>query len=165
MQKRTFRYCRTHREDEKYMQEMCARGWAAVRLVEGFWTFEECTPGEYCYRMAYLRGKSREEAEILRRQWAEQGIELVSRYSFWAILRSRKEFQLYEGGEEKEICRKIYAPMPAGAAISWLLTALGIWLALRCSAWFWIAVVLIGLYAGMCTWLGAAYRRLLRTMA
>ena len=162
--KHTFRYCATHREDEAYMQAMCARGWAAVRLVEGFWTFAPCTPGRYCYRVGYLRGKTKEEVEALQAHWARQGVELVSRYSFWAIFRSTRPFSLYTPQEEREICQKIYAPMPAGAVISWLLTALGLYLTWRISLLFLLLTLPLALYGAMCTWLAHAYHRLLQTL-
>ena len=107
MAKHTFRYCSTHKEDEAYMEQMCARGWAAVRLVEGFWTFEACEPGQFCYRVCYLRGKTKDQVRQLTEDYAEKGIDLVSRSSFWAILRSLRPFTLYTGQEEKEICRQI----------------------------------------------------------
>ena len=67
------------------MARMCHEGWAAARLVEGFWTFEPCRPDQYVCRVCYLSGKSGAEVEALRRALAAQGIEFVSRYSFWAV--------------------------------------------------------------------------------
>ena len=58
---KTFNYTGNHKEDEVYMQKMCSKGHAAVRLVEGFWTFEPCKPNQYTYRMAYLRGMTDRE--------------------------------------------------------------------------------------------------------
>ena len=164
MMKRTFHYCATHREDEAYMQKMSAEGWAARSLVEGFWTFEPCQPGEYCYRICYLRGKSAREVEALKQEYATRGIRFVSRYSFWAIFRSREAFELYTPAQELEICRKIYAPMPIGAVLSWALFAAGVFLAGRYSPFFWIPTALIGLYGAMCTWLAVSYRKLLNRM-
>lgn len=42
---------------------MCQKGWAAIRLIEGIWTFEPCKPAQYIYRVAYLRTKTKEEVE------------------------------------------------------------------------------------------------------
>ena len=162
--KKTFQYCATHKEDEAYMQQMCEKGWAARSLVEGVWTFEPCKPGQFCYRVCYLRGKSKPEVETLIRQYADQGIEFVSRYSFWAIFRSTEPFTLYTPAEDREICRRIYAPMPIGAAVSWLLVIAGIWLAIRFSGLFWIPTALIAVYGSVCTWLAGSYRRLLRQL-
>ena len=164
MVKKTFKYCATHIEDEQYMQEMCHQGWAARKLTEGFWTFEPCKPDQYCYRICYLRGKTKEEVEALKKQYAAKGIQFVSRYSFWAIFRSTEEFQLYDGQEKLEICKKMYAPMPAGAVISLLLFCAGIWLSLVRSPLYWIPTVLIGLYGGICTWLAVSYRKLLKSL-
>ena len=162
MIKRTFRYCATHKEDEAYMEQMCARGWAALSLTEGFWTFESCPPHAYCYRICYLRGKSRDEIDEIKKQYASKGITFVSRYSFWAIFRSSQPFQLYTPEEDREICRKIYAPMPIGAAFSWLLFAVCLFLSLRFSLYFLIPSVLIGFYGSMCTWLALSYHKLLK---
>lgn len=158
---KTFNYCATHREDEAYMKKMCARGWAATGLVEGVWSFEPCKPNEYCYRVCYLRGKTKEETKALREELDARGIEFVSRYSFWAIFRSRAPFELYTRQEEQAICQKIYAPMPVGAVISWLLCGAGLLLSCKVSLWFLIFTVLIGIYGAMCTWLALSYRKLL----
>ena len=162
--KKTFKYCATHKADEQYMQEMCSQGWAATSLVEGFWTFEECTPNQYCYRICYLRGKSETEIDALKQHYAARGIEFVSQYSFWAIFRSTKTFELYTDAEEREICQKMYAPMPIGAAISWLLFLAGIVLAHLFSLYFLIPTVLIGFYGAICTWLAVSYHKLLKTL-
>ena len=163
--KHTFRYCSTHKADEAYMQQMCSRGWAAERLVEGFWTFRECEKGQYCFRVCYLRGKSKAEVEALKREYAARGIQFVSRYSFWAIFRSPEPFCLYSPRQELAICRQIYAPMPIGAGISWLLFLLGLLGSLFLSPWLWILTLAAGLYGAMCTWLGLSYRRLLRQLS
>ena len=162
--KKTFHYCGTHKEDEAYMQQMCAEGWAALSLTEGFWTFEECRPNEYCYRICYLRGKSKTEIEAIKQEYGKKGIAFVSRYSFWAIFRSKEPFELYTPEEDREICRKMYAPMPAGAAASWAVTAVGVFLALKVSPWFWILTALVGFYGTMCTWLAVSYHHLLRRL-
>ena len=164
MKKRTFHYCGTHRQDEAYMQQMCAQGWAATGLIEGFWTFEPCAPNAYCYRVCYLRGLKKSEIWQLQQDCARRGIEFVSRYSFWAIFRSPQPFSLYTKEEDRAICRKIYRPMPIGAAVSWLVCALGLFLSFRVSLYFLILSIPAGLYGAMCTWLGISYRRLLKTL-
>ena len=165
MSKKTFKYCATHKEDEAYMQEMCAQGWAAVRLVEGFWTFEACEPNQYFFRVCYLRGKKKPEIEALKKQYAAHGIQFVSQYSFWAIFRSTEPFALYSENKEREICKQIYTPMPIGAAISWLLVLAGVCLSLQVNALFWIPTVLVGLYGSMCTWLAVSYHKLLKQLS
>ena len=165
MVKRTFKYCATHKEDENYMQQMCCQGWAAVKLVEGFWTFQKCEPNAYCYRICYLRGRKKDEIEDLKKQYAANGIEFVFRYSFWAIFRSTEEFELYTESEEWEICKKIYSPMPTGTMISWMLFLLGIFLAHKFSICFLLPAVLIGIYGCMCTWLAVSYSKLLKELS
>lgn len=161
---RTFNYTMNHKADEAYMARMCREGWAATRLVEGFWTFEPCAPGQYVYRVCYLRGKSAAEVEELKRSLAARGIEFVSRYSFWAIFRSEHDFRLYEPEEERAVCEEILHPMRIGAPVSWLAFLAALVLTLRVSAWFAVPAVLLAVYATMCTALGISYTRLLRTM-
>ncbi len=113
-----FNYTLNHRADEAYVKKMCDQGWTTKSLVEGIWTFEPCKPGQYVYRVAYLRGKSKDEICVLKTSLEKEGIEYVSRYSFLAIFRSEYDFELYKGKEELKICEKIRRPMPYGAIIS-----------------------------------------------
>ncbi len=146
------------------MAKMCAHGWAATSLVEGVWTFEPCKPNQYVYRVCYLRGKSEKEVEVLKAKLAAEGIEYVSRYSFWAIFRSEHDFTLYEGEEELRICESIRRPMPFGAAISWILCAVSVFLAVKVSTWFAVLSLFLAVYALVCTCLAVSYGRLIRSL-
>lgn len=159
-----YKFLLDHKQDEAYMAKMCREGWAALRLVEGFWTFEPCQPGEYVYRVAYLRGKSPAEVEALKQQWAARDIEFVSRYFFWAILRSREEFRLYTPEEERALCKEIRAPMAAGAAVSAAVFGVSVWLAVQVSGWFWLLGALAAVYGLLCGSLATAYTKLLKEM-
>lgn len=159
-----FNYTLNHKEDENYMAKMCHEGWATVSLVEGLWMFEPCEPDQFVYRVCYLRGKSKEEIDAQKRELATQGIEFVSQYTFWAIFRSTKEFQLYKPEEEKEICRRMRRPMIPGAIVSWLVCLISIVLALKVSRWILIMTVLTGMYAVICTGLSISYTKLLKTL-
>mgnify|MGYP002710534875 CR=1 FL=1 len=155
-----FNYTMNHKADEDYMAKMCHEGWAATSLVEGVWTFEPCKPDQYTFRVCDLRGKSNAEVEELKRSLAAKGIEFVSRYSFWAIFRSTHDFALYTPQEERAIIEKIRRPMLAGSLLSWLAFLAALLLAIKVSAWFAVLCVLLAVYAGMCTCLGASYTRL-----
>ena len=161
---RTFNYTMNHKADEAYMASMCRKGWAATRLVEGFWSFEPCRPGQYTYRVGYLRGKSGAEVEQWKRTLAAQGIEFVSRYSFWAIFRSEREFQLYAPEEELALCEKIRRPMLPGSVLSWLACLAAVLLAVKVSVWFCVPAVLLAVYAGVCNCLGASYTGVIRAL-
>ena len=161
---RTFKYMGNHKEDEAYMQKMCGKGYAAIRLVEGLWTFEQCEPYQYTYRMAYFRGKSKDEIDHFIDECAINGIEFVSRYSFWAIFRSEKPFFLYTRQEELEICEKIYRPMPVGAVLSWLFFVLSVFLSLTVSRRFLILTVAVSIYGFVCTRCAVSYKRLLKQL-
>ncbi len=159
-----FNYSMNHKADEAYMEKMCREGWAATRLVEGVWSFEPCKPGQYTFRVCYLRGKSNDEIEKLKQDLAKRGIEFVSRYSFWAIFRSERDFRLYTPEEELTIIEKIRRPMLPGSVLSWIAFAAFLLLTIKISAWFCIPTVLIGIYAAVCTCLGISYGRLIKRM-
>ena len=161
MIKRTFKYCPTHKEDEKYMQEMCSKGWAAKRLVEGFWTFESCKPNQYVYRVFYARNINKKALEKIKSSFAQKGIEFVSQYSFWLLFRSTKPFEIYTEEQEIKICKRIYAPMPIGAVISWIFFGIGMYATYKFHILFIIPAILIVLYASMCTWLAISYHKLI----
>ena len=161
MIKHTFKYCATHKADEQYMQTMCHKGYAALRLVEGFWTFEKCEPDEYCYRICYLRGMKENEVIAYKAKLAKRDIEFVSRYSFWGICRSHQPFVLYDEQEDLAITKKIYAPMPFGAIVSWIICFVSLYLTFNFSHYFGVLCVLTGIYAAMCTWLAFSYHKLL----
>ena len=159
-----FNYTMNHKADEAYMAKMCHVGWAAVSLVEGVWTFEPCRPDQYTFRVCYLRGKSNAEVEELKRRLAAEGIEFVSRYSFWAIFRSEHDFVLYTPEEELAIIEKIRRPMLVGSVISWLAFLILLLLAIKVSAWFGILCGFVAVYAVMCVCLGTSYTRLLHRL-
>ncbi len=159
-----FNYTMNHKADEAYMAKMCREGWAATSLVEGVWTFAPCKPGQYTFRVCYLRGKSGAEIEELKRSLAEKGIEFVSRYSFWTIFRSEHDFRLYSPEEELRICETIRRPMLPGSVLSWLAFLGLLLLTLKVSRWFCILCVLAGIYAAICTALGISYTRLIRRL-
>jgi len=62
--------------------------------------------------------------------------------------------------KEKDLIRRILAPMVWGTWIGWILTALGIVLMLTVSRWFVIPVLLTGLYAAIATRLMRSYREI-----
>ena len=162
MMKKTFKYCATHKEDEEYMRMMCSKGWAAIQLIEGFWTFEKCEPNQYCYRIGYLRGKNKDEINSIIENYSKQGIEFVSRYSFWAIFRSTENFELYTKEEELELCQKIYSPMPIGALISCILCIIGLVCSYKINVSFILISIVTGTYGCICIWLAVSYHKLIQ---
>ncbi len=99
---------------------------------------------------------------MLKRALVADGIEFVSRYSFWAIFRSKHDFRLYTPEEELTISEAIRRTMRVGSVLSWGIFAALLVLAVRVSAWFGILTVLVGVYAAICTILGCSYAGLLR---
>ena len=162
MLKRTFKYCATHKEDERYMQDMCSKGWAAIRFIEGFWTFESCRPNQYFYRVFYARNIKKSKLSYIIKQYKKDGIEFVFRYSFWILFRSHQPFDLYTKEEELSIYKKIYAPMPVGAIVSFLMFLFGLHLSYTFNFLFFIPTVCIGIYGSICTWLAFSYHKLIK---
>lgn len=146
------------------METMCRAGWAAAGLVEGVWTFVPCRPGQYTFRVCCLRGMDRAEVEALKRRLAAEGIEFVSRYAFWAIFRSQRDFRLYTPTEELALCRVVRRLMLLGSVLSWLACFALLGLAARAGVWTWIPAVIFAVYGGMCTCLGVSYTGLIREM-
>ena len=105
-----------------------------------------------------------DEIEKLKKDLAKRGIEFVSRYSFWVIFRSERDFQLYTPEEELAIIEKIRRPMLSGSVLSWIGFTAFLLLAIKVSAWFCIPTVLIGIYAAVCTCLGISYGRLIKRL-
>lgn len=158
---KTFKYTWNHKQDEQYMAYMCSKGWAMTSVVEGLWTFEKCLPNAYCYRVYYVRGKSKEEFDALKQHLANKGIFFVFRYSFWAYFRSKTSFQLYTPEEEMMICKRMSAPMLPGAIISLCMCIVFIYLTYRFSSLFVIGVVLFGIYGLICARLVISYKTLI----
>ena len=159
-----FNYTGTHKDDEAYMQKMCHEGMAAVRLVEGFWTFERCIPDQYTYRMAYVRGMSKEEIEQFKQECSEKEIEFVSKYSFWMIFRSVHFFDLYTDAEELKICEKIYGLMPAGTVVSFLFFILLSVLSFKVTCLLVIPAGLTAVYSLVCARCTYCYGHLLEEL-
>lgn len=159
-----FNYCPNHKADEAYMANMCHKGFAAKSLVEGVWTFEPCEPDEYTFRVCYLRGKSDAEIEKLKSDLAAKQIEFVSRYSFWAIFRSKRDFRLYTEEQELEICRAIRRPMIFGSFLCPIYFGLLVLSAAKLCKWLFIPAAVFAAYGAMCIFLCTSYTRLIKKL-
>ena len=158
-----FKYCGTHIKDEEYMNKMSAQGYNAKSLTEGFWLFEKGQKSEYIYRIYYFRGMDKKTIDEKIAKLKEDNIEFVSRYSFWGIFRSKKDFKLYTDEEQLAVCKKIRKPMIIATIICPLLIVIFITLT-RISKIFALISFLIIIYYLVCLYLMIAYTKLINTL-
>lgn len=158
-----FNYCGTHIKDEEYMNYMSSKGYQVKSLVEGFWNFEKGKPNEYTYRIFYFRGMSKESIEK-KIQDLQKNIAFVHRYSFWAIFRSKKNFNLYKQNEQLKLCEKIRQPMLLAAIICSVLIIILILLTIKLSKLFLIPLILLTIYFLICLYLMIQYTKLINSL-
>lgn len=159
-----FKYCGTHIKDEEYMNRMSKLGYQAKSLVEGFWTFEKDNKIRYTYRVYYFRGMNKKAIANKIKDLEKMGIEFVSRYSFWGIFRSKKDFYLYTKEEQLKVCYKIRKPMLIAVIIGPFLIALFLSLGYLINKIFLALVVLMTVYYLVCLYLMIEYTKLIKSL-
>ena len=86
-----------------WLNKMAAEGWALTGFFAGFYRFEECEKGEYTYQVdlgEQLFSVSSEYRELME----ELGVEIVTLWGYWIILRKRTAdgpFELYTDVESQ----------------------------------------------------------------
>lgn len=86
-----------------WLNKMAADGWALTGFFAGFYRFEECEKGEYTYQVdlgEQLFSVSSEYRELME----ELGVEIVTLWGYWIILRKRTAdgpFELYTDVESQ----------------------------------------------------------------
>ena len=156
-----FKYCGTHIEDEKYMNEMSSLGWNTKSLIEGFWKFEKGKPNEYIYRIYYFRGLNNKEIHNKIEELKKEDIEFVHKYSFWGIFRAKKDFELYKEEEQLSLCNKIRKPMIIATIVCPLVIAICIILSIIISRIFIPITCLMVVYYSVCLYLMIEYTKLI----
>ena len=164
MEMMRFKYCGTHIKDEEYMNKMSQQGWQAKKLVEGFWTFEKDNTHSYTYRIYYFRGMGQEEVNHKIEELKKEGIEFVSRYSFWGIFRSQQDFQLYPKEEQLQLCHKIRKPMIIAVILCPIIFVLLFLLGNQVNHIFFVFSFLLVIYGFVCLYLMIAYTKLIRKL-
>lgn len=84
-------------KETTWINEMAAKGHALKGFFAGFYSFEECEPGEYVYQIDF-GSKMYSVSDDYREFMAENNIEIVCLWGYWIILRKRAsegEFVLY----------------------------------------------------------------------
>lgn len=80
-----------------WLNKMAAEGWAMKKFFAGFYTFEECEPGQYTYQVDFgehFCAVSDDYREFME----DTGAEIVQTWGFWIILRKLSadgSFELY----------------------------------------------------------------------
>ena len=159
-----FKYCGTHIKDEKYMNEMSAKGWNAKSLTEGFWTFEKGKESEYTYRIYYFRGMNKKDINSKIEKLKKEDIEFVYKYSFWGIFRAKRDFELYSKEEQLEVCEKIRKPMIIANIVCPFVIAIFIVFSIMISKVFVPITCLIVVYYFVCLYLMIEYTKLINSI-
>lgn len=84
-------------KEEKWLNEMAAKGLALVATGFCRYEFEECAPGEYKVCLGFLESNHRAENEQFLRFLEETGAEHVGTFGRWVYLRKKGDgsFGLY----------------------------------------------------------------------
>ena len=87
-------------EEQIWLNDLCAQGWALEHYAMGLYTFVPCEPGEFLYQIDLLPGHGfRADGFDGYREFMEDtGVEVVARWFRWVFLRKRAEdgpFEIY----------------------------------------------------------------------
>ncbi|PRR84173.1 DUF2812 domain-containing protein [Clostridium vincentii] len=90
-------------EEEDWLRTMSLNGWAFKKFFLGFYTFQQCEPGEYSYQIDLLdnwKGDKEEYASFME----EAGIEVIGQWWRWVYLQKKAvdgPFEMYTDVESK----------------------------------------------------------------
>lgn len=86
-------------KEEKWLNEMAAKGWALISVGFCSYEFEECLPGEYTIRLEFLDNRIHSAESQRYIEFVETtGVEQVGSYWKWIYFRKRKadgDFELF----------------------------------------------------------------------
>ena len=92
-------------KEEKWLNEMSAKGLALVDYTWCRYSFEECEPGEYSYQIQLLEHRpNHPESEQYIRFIEETGAEQVAQYLNWVYFRKKTaegDFEIFSDVESK----------------------------------------------------------------
>lgn len=71
-----------------WLNEMADKGFAMTGFCAGFYSFDPCEPGEYIYQVDITDGMFK-VSEDYRQFMVEMGVEIVTLWGFWVILRKK----------------------------------------------------------------------------
>jgi len=95
-----------YEKEEKWLNEMAAKGLALTDYSTLRYTFEECEPGEYIYRIEYLENRGRHPETIHYIRFMEDsGIEHIATFrNTWVYFRKKAAdgaFEIYSDIESR----------------------------------------------------------------
>lgn len=94
-----------YEKEEKWLNEMAAKGLALVDYTFCRYSFEECEPGEYSFKIQLLEHRpSHPESEQYIRFMEETGAEQVASYMNWVYFRRKTAegaFEIFSDIESK----------------------------------------------------------------
>lgn len=95
-----------HEKEEKWLNEMAAKGFAMVSVRGGiFYEFKKCEPGEYTYRLELLEHNVMSPESIHYIQFVEDtGVEMIGSWIRWVYFRKKAkdgEFDLFSDLDSK----------------------------------------------------------------
>ncbi len=94
-----------YEKEEKWLNEMAAKGLALVDYTFCRYSFEECEPGEYSFKIQLLEHRpSHPESEQYIRFMEETGAEQVASYLNWVYFRKKTAegaFEIFSDIESK----------------------------------------------------------------
>lgn len=94
-----------YEKEERWLNDMCSKGYALTRYTWCRYEFEECEPGAYIYRLEMLESLPGTQESINYLNFLkEAGIEHISSYIRWVFLRKRSSdgpFDLFTDAESK----------------------------------------------------------------
>ncbi|WMJ86077.1 DUF2812 domain-containing protein [Anaerocolumna sp. MB42-C2] len=84
-------------KEEKWLNQMCGKGYALKKFFLGLYTFEPCKAGEFIYRIDLLQNWEGDKYDYVN-FLEEYGVEYVAQWYRWVFLRKKASdgaFDLY----------------------------------------------------------------------
>ena len=134
-------------KEAKWLNEMANEGWAMKSFFAGVFTFEPCEKGEYQYQIDFC-DKAFHLSDGYKEFMADNDIEVVQTWGFWAILRKKAtdgDFVLYTDVDSQiEQYKKINKMFRGVTGLEFLVLLYELFAAATLhSAFAWAAVCLI----------------------
>jgi len=158
-------------KEERWLNQMSAKGLALTKYTWMHYRFEDSTPGEYIYRIELLDKDIKSKEGMAYIDFLKQnGVEFVTSYMRWVYLRKKAAdgpFEVYSDNESKLAYMKrlsnFYLPLGlvlaimAIAQLAWIIPGIG------SGEYLWIAnavgFVVAGALGGVLLSLWARYHR------
>jgi hypothetical protein len=101
MKKTVWKFYMNYEKEEAWLNSMAEKGFAFTNYFLWRYTFTDCEPGEYIYRLEYLKeAPSHPESQKYLSFMAENGVEHISSWNRWVYFRKRAKegsFDIYSG--------------------------------------------------------------------